>query len=226
MSAAISGPSRSPRSPRSPPAATAAITPTASTPSSPAVWALLAALEEQACPSRAFSDLDAGAWYHEAVDFALWAGLMNGYSDGTFRPGGTVSRAMLAQILYNQAGKPAVTGGKTFSDVAPGAWYAPAVAWAAQRGIVSGYADGTFRPNSGVTREQLAAMLWRSAGSPASSRVLNFTDADRAGDYALPALRWAVERGVMNGKSGGVLDPQGQATRAQTAQMLKNLIKN
>ena len=191
-----------------------------------AVWALLAALEEQACPSRAFSDLDAGAWYHEAVDFALWAGLMNGYSDGTFRPGGTVSRAMLAQILYNQAGKPAVTGGKTFSDVAPGAWYAPAVAWAAQRGIVSGYADGTFRPNSGVTREQLAAMLWRSAGSPASSRVLNFTDADRAGDYALPALRWAVERGVMNGKSGGVLDPQGQATRAQTAQMLKNLIKN
>lgn len=191
-----------------------------------AVWALLAALEEQACPSRAFSDLDAGAWYHEAVDFALWAGLMNGYSDGTFRPGGTVSRAMLAQILYNQAGKPAVTGGKTFSDVAPGAWYAPAVAWAARRGIVSGYADGTFRPNSGVTREQLAAMLWRGAGSPASSRVLNFTDADRAGDYALPALRWAVERGVMSGKSGGVLDPQGQATRAQTAQMLKNLIKN
>ena len=114
----------------------------------------------------------------------------------------------------------------SFSDVPTTHTFYKGITYCASKGIVGGYADGTFRPNSGVTREQLAAMLWRSAGSPASSRVLNFTDADRAGDYALPALRWAVERGVMNGKSGGVLDPQGQATRAQTAQMLKNLIKN
>lgn len=152
---------------------------------------------------------------------------MNGYSGGTFRPDGLLSRAQLAQILYNRAGRPSAAGGAAFSDTAPGAWYAPAVAWAAERGIVDGYADGTFRPDGSITREQLAVMLWRHAGSPASSgQDLDFTDAGRAGDYAREALRWAVESGVMSGKSGGVLDPQGLATRAQAAQMLKNYLKN
>ena len=190
------------------------------------VRASFTALEEKNCPSRAFRDLDTNAWYHEAVDFVLDAGLMNGYSGGTFRPDGLLSRAQLAQILYNRAGRPAAAEEKAFADAAPGAWYAPAVAWAAERGIVDGYADGTFRPDAGVTREQLAVMLWRYAGSPASGHALDFTDADRAGDYALEALSWAVESGVMSGKGGDVLDPQGPATRAQTAQMLKNYLEN
>ena len=190
------------------------------------VRAVFRALGEKRCPSLAFSDLDVRLWYHEATDFVLEAGLMNGYADGTFRPNGTLSRAMLAQILYNRAGRPAVTGGGTFADVDSGAWYAPAVAWAVEQGVADGYADGTFRPDAGITREQLAVMLWRCAGRPAAGRALDFADADRAGDYAREALSWAVERGVMSGKSGGVLDPKGAATRAQTAQMLKNQGRN
>lgn len=190
------------------------------------VRAVFRALGEKRCPSLAFSDLDVRLWYHEATDFVLEAGLMNGYADGTFRPNGTLSRAMLAQILYNRAGRPAVTGGGTFADVDSGAWYAPAVAWAVEQGVADGYADGTFRPDAGITREQLAVMLWRCAGRPAAGRALDFADADRAGDYAREALSWAVERGVMSGKGGGVLDPKGAATRAQTAQMLKNQGRN
>ncbi len=176
------------------------------------------------CPSQAFSDLDTGKWYHDATDFVLERGLMNGYGDGTFRPGGVLTRAQVAQILYNQAGRPAAAGGG-FSDVAPGAWCAPAVAWAAERGIVSGYAGGTFRPDGGITREQLAVMLWRYAGSPAAGE-LDFTDAGQAGDYAREALGWAVENGVLSGRGDGILDPKGPATRAQAAQTLKNFLKD
>lgn len=181
------------------------------------------AVEEKGnCPSRAFSDLDASAWYHEATDFVLERGLMNGYGDGTFRPDGVLTRAQVAQILYNQAGRPAAAGGG-FADVAPGAWCAPAIAWAAERGIVSGYAGGTFRPNGQITREQLAVMLWRYAGSPApSGGSQSFPDAGQAGDYAREALAWAAESGVMSGYADGRLAPKGPVTRAQAAQMLKN----
>lgn len=195
-------------------------------PSGPAtVRAAFAALEEgeRNCPSRAFSDLDTGAWYHEAVDYVLSEGLMNGYSNGTFRPNSVLTRAQFAQILYNREGRPAVTGGGGFTDVPSGAWCADAVAWAAERGLVGGYGNGRFGPDNSITREQLAVMLWRYAGSPAASgEELRFTDADRAGGYALEALRWAVETGVMSGRGGGILDPKGPATRAQAAQILKN----
>lgn len=181
-----------------------------------------AAVEEGNCPSRAFSDLDASAWYHEATDLVLERGLMNGYGDGTFRPDGVLTRAQVAQILYNQAGRPAAAGGG-FADVAPGAWCAPAIAWAAERGIVSGYAGGTFRPNGQITREQLAVMLWRYAGSPApSGGSLSFPDAGQAGDFAREALAWAAESGVMSGYADGRLAPKGPVTRAQAAQLLKN----
>ena len=191
------------------------------------VRAAFTALEEENCPSRAFPDLDTGAWYHEAVDYVLSEGLMNGYADGTFRPNSALTRAQFVQILYNQAGRPAVTGRAPFTDVAPDAWCAPAVAWAAERGIAGGYGGGRFGPDEPVTREQLAVMLWRYAGSPAAAgQELDFSDADRAGGYAQEALRWAVEKGVMNGKTGGVLDPKGLATRAQAAQMLRNFMEN
>lgn len=197
------------------------------------VKAVFAPLEEDApcdggegCPSRSFADLVSGAWYHEAVDFVLERGLMSGYGDGLFGPDNRLSRAQFAQILYNQAGRPAA-GEASFADVAPDAWCAPAVAWAAERGISGGYGGGLFGPDDPITREQMAVMLWRYAGSPAApGGELSFMDAEQIGAHAREALGWAVQTGVMNGKAGGVLDPKGLATRAQTAQMLKNFLEN
>ena len=112
-----------------------------------------------------------------------------------------------------------------FSDVSDGEWYAEAVAWAAAKGVITGYPDGSFGPDDPITREQLAVMLYRYVGSPAvSMSVLNFTDADQISDYAQQAIAWAVANGIMNGKGGGVLDPQGTATRAEVAQMLLNFV--
>lgn len=132
------------------------------------------------CPSRGFTDLGGvGTWYHEAVDYVLRNDLMGGCGSGLFGPDNHLSRAQLAQILYNKEGRPAVTGSSTFTDVAPGAWYAPAVTWATERGIAGGYGNGTFGPNDNITREQLTVMLWRYAGSPAATnKELHFNDAD------------------------------------------------
>ena len=179
------------------------------------------------CPSRSFADLGGvGTWYHEAVDFVLERGLMGGYGDGLFGPDNRLSRAQFTQILYNQAGRPAA-GEASFTDVAPDAWCAPAVAWAAEQGVVSGYGGGLFGPDDPITREQLAVMLWRRAGSPAApDGELAFADAEQIGAHAQEALRWAVQTGVMNGKAGGVLDPKGLATRAQAASMLKDFLEN
>ncbi|WP_204791933.1 S-layer homology domain-containing protein [Oscillibacter sp. CU971] len=179
------------------------------------------------CPSRNFTDLGSvGTWYHEAVDYVLRNGLMGGYGNGLFGPDNHLSRAQLAQILYNRGGKSAVTGGNTFTDVAPGTWYAPAITWAAERGIVGGYGNGTFGPSDNITREQLAVMLWRYSGSPAATqKELHFNDADEISGYALEALCWAVENGILNGYGDGRLGPQGQTTRAQVAQMLLNYLE-
>ncbi len=179
------------------------------------------------CPSRAFTDLEStGAWYHEAVDYVLKSGLMDGFGSGLFGPDRPLTRAQFAQILYNKEGRPAVTGGSTFADVATNAWCAPAVAWAVEQGIAGGYGNGLFGPDDNITREQLAVMLWRYAGSPgAVGGELHFSDAGQISGYASDALRWAVENGIMHGTGGGILAPQGLATRAQTAQMLKNLME-
>ena len=174
-----------------------------------------------------FTDVSEGDWYYEAVRFVQERGLMNGYSDGRFGPNDTLSRAQLAQILFNKEGRPGVNYLLTFSDVAGEAWYTEAVRWAASQGIVSGYGNGTFGPNDPITREQLAVMLWRYSGSPAATnKELHFNDTDEISGFALEALRWAVENGILNGYGDGRLGPQGQATRAQVAQMLKNFIEN
>ena len=178
------------------------------------------------CPSRSFTDLGSvGTWYHEAVDYVLRNGLMGGYGNGTFGPNNNLTRAQFAQILFNKEGRPVVNYLLQYGDVAEGAWYTEAIRWATSQGIVGGYGNGMFGPNDNITREQLAVMLWRYAGSPAATnKELHFNDADEASGYALEALRWAVENGVMSGKGGGSLDPKGLATRAEAAQMLKNLI--
>ncbi len=173
-----------------------------------------------------YTDVDSEAWYYEAVAFVSAKGWMGGYGDTHFGPGAQLSRAQLAQILYNQAETPATSGSSDFSDVERGAWYHSAICWAVEQGIVGGYGDGRFGPDDPITREQLAVMLWRGAGQPTPPNLLlTFPDADQASDYALDALRWAVEQGVLSGKSGGLLDPQGQATRAEAAQMLRNLFQ-
>ena len=116
---------------------------------------------QDTCPAAGFRDVDEDAWYHEAVDYALDNGLMSGVSSREFAPGSTLTRAMVAQMLYSLEGKPAA-GSADFADVAEGAWYADAISWAAGEGIVSGYGD-TFGPNDPITREQLAAILYRYA---------------------------------------------------------------
>ena len=173
-----------------------------------------------------YTDVDSEAWYYEAVAFVSAKGWMGGYGDTHFGPGAQLSRAQLAQILYTQAETPATSGSSAFSDVERGAWYHSAICWAVEQGIVGGYGDGRFGPDDPITREQLAVMLWRGAGQPTPPNLLlTFPDADQASGYALDALRWAVEQGVLSGKNSGLLDPQGQATRAEAAQMLRNLFQ-
>jgi len=176
--------------------------------------------------SNPFTDVAASAWYYDAVKFACEGGLMNGISSIQFAPDANLSRAQLAQILYNKEGKPAVSGSSIFTDVTASAWYSDAVIWAAANNIVGGYGNGQFGPDDNITREQLAAMLWRYSGSPAATnKELRFNDAGQISGYALDALRWAVENGIINGYGNGQLAPQGLATRAQVAQMLKNYLE-
>ena len=138
-----------------------------------------------------------------------------------------MSRGMLATVLYSLEGRPDQDGTGEFSDVSSGAWYADSIAWATENGIASGYGNGQFGPNDSITREQFVVMLWKYAGSPeTNSQALAFTDADQASGYALKALRWAVETGILSGYTDGRLAPEGTATRAQAAQMLKNFMEN
>lgn len=180
------------------------------------------------CPSRGFTDLGpVDVWYHEAVDYVLRTGLMGGYGDGRFGPDDKLSRAQLAQILYNRAGQPAVTGTSPFTDVEEGAWYTDAILWASGNSIVNGYGGGSFGPDDPITREELAVMLWRQAGSPPSTGTLDgFADGNTAGAWAVDALRWAVEQGILNGYGGGILDPTGPTARAQAAAMLMRCFNN
>ena len=172
-----------------------------------------------------FTDVQAGDWYYDAVVYAVKNGLMNGTSYSQFSPDSTTTRGMIVTILYRHAGQPAVQIGG-FTDVAADAYYADAIAWAAAQGIAQGYGDGRFGPDDPITREQLAAMLYRYAGSPEPAETeLPFQDSAAVSAYARPAVCWATEQGILNGKTGNLLDPQAMATRAQTAQMLQNYLQ-
>ncbi len=179
------------------------------------------------CPSKAFTDLDAKVWYHEGVDYALTNGLMNGVGGGKFEPDGQLTRAQLVTVLYRAAGEPD-TGKQVnpFTDVADDAWYTKAVIWAANNGIVNGVAKNTFAPDDSITREQIAAMLYRYAGAEAAKedKLSAFPDAAKVSDWAKEALNWAVASGLINGvaDANGTanLEPQATATRAQIATIL------
>ena len=184
------------------------------------------------CPSAPFTDVDTAKWYHLSVDYVLMHKMMNGVSSRAFAPNANLTRGMLVQILYNLEGKPKGTAAN-FSDVQADAWYAEAVGWAASNKVVTGYADGTFRPNAAVTREQAAAILYRYAQSKGidvsvgeNTNILSYVDVQQASEYAIPALQWAVGAGVLNGKNGGRLAPTGTATRAEIAAIMQRWCEN
>ena len=181
-----------------------------------------------------FTDVHPDDWFYNDVMFVYQNGLMNGTSATTFSPNAPITRAQVAVIFYRMAGSPAVTGDSAFTDVVNGpgtAWYYNAVLWAQQNGIVSGYGDGTFRPGTDITREQLAVIFYNYAKHKgydvsATNDLSGFTDAGDVSDWALPAMRWAVGSGIMGGYGDGILGPQGTATRAQVAAMLRRFIEN
>ena len=171
-----------------------------------------------------FSDVAADAWYTDAVAYVRDNGLMGGTSDTTFEPEGTMTRSMLSATLYRLAGSPAVTGEDAFSDTEEGVWYTDAVLWASQQGLVGGYGNGLFGTNDPVTREQIAVLLWRYAGSPAAESGIDFADESAISDYAAQAVDWARASGVVSGAEGDRFLPQNNATRAQVAAILRNYL--
>ena len=173
-----------------------------------------------------FQDVPSDAWYAEAVDAVCDTGLMNSTGNGNFSPGAPVTRGQITAILYRLAGEPAAQKGKAFSDVAPSAYYNSAVTWAAKRNIVTGFSDGTFRPDLPVTRQQLAAILWRyavwaKADSGERASLAGYPDAGAVSGYAQEAMRWALRAGILRGSAEGRLQPDGSAARGQTAVMLQ-----
>ena len=174
-----------------------------------------------------FSDVAANAWYADAAQYVRDHGIMNGTSGTTFSPNSTMTRAMLATVLYRAAGSPAVSQTANFRDVSAGAYYSDAAAWASSNGIVTGYGNGLFGSNDPVTREQIATILWRYQGSPApAGTAANFTDQSTISSYAVNAVAWARENGIINGMEGNRFAPKNNATRAQVATILRNYLQN
>ncbi|MCI8594441.1 MAG: hypothetical protein HFF09_04200 [Oscillospiraceae bacterium] len=169
-----------------------------------------------------FVDMASSDWFHNGVKYVYEQGLMTGTDAAHFAPKLDVSRGMMAVLLWRLEGEPSSQHKVSFTDVAADAYYAKAVAWADEQGYVIGYDRSRFAPDKPITREELAALLWRYAGRPVPTGSLSaFTDGDEASGYAREALRWAVEQGIVTGRGGGVLDPTGKATRAETAEMLR-----
>ncbi|MGN1306788.1 MAG: S8 family serine peptidase [Faecousia sp.] len=183
------------------------------------------------CPSKAFSDLDTNGWYHESVDYVLNTGLMKGMGNGSFAPDGTVNRAMVVTLLYRLAGEPAVQKAAPFTDVADGAYYAKAVAWAYEHKIVLGVTDELFAPDAVATREQLVTLLYRYASFAgmdvsAGGDLKTFPDNATISAYAREAMAWAVGQGLLKGDESGKLLPTDTATRAELAAILFRFLNN
>ncbi|MDO4175442.1 MAG: leucine-rich repeat protein [Eubacteriales bacterium] len=178
--------------------------------------------------SDIFTDITPNAWYTQAIQYVYDKGIMKGMGDATFAPGDSMTRAMVAQIMYAQAGSPAVSGDMPFSDVPVGRWYYDAILWANQNGVVAGMGNGTFAPNDNITRQEYAAILYRYENSPAVSGSLDFPDADTVSSWAMEAVLWANQNGIINGTvDNGTtkLDPKGTATRAQSAVILMGYLE-
>ena len=172
-----------------------------------------------------FTDVASGSWYYDSVAYVYEQGLMGGTGEGRFSSDLTTSRAMIVTILYRLEGSPAVSGGASFADVTAGQWYSDGVAWASANGIVTGYSNGSFGPDDTITREQMAAILYRYArykgyDLSAQAALDGYADAAQVSAYAADAMKWAVGSGLITGTSGTTLSPAGSATRAQAAVIL------
>ena len=177
-----------------------------------------------------FTDVSEKDWFYGDVMFVYENGLMLGTSKTLFSPHGTATRGMMATILWRMEGSPAPKGKNSFTDVEAGKWYADAITWTAENGIFAGYGKDKFGPDDPITREQLAAIFYRYADYKGYDLTVKgnldkFKDADKITDYAKTAMQWAVGSGLVKGKSGNLLDPQGTATRAEIAAMLHRFIE-
>lgn len=186
---------------------------------------------EHVCPAGDFTDVSQSAWYHAAVDYVLEQGIMSGVSADRFGPEDTLTRAMAAQMLWALEGKPVVNYLMQYGDVAQGAWYAEAVRWASAQGVMSGYSGETFGPEDNITREQLALILFNyadQAGYDVDGRadLSGYADEAAVSGWAVTALEWAVDAGLISGREGSALAPAATATRAEVAQIFMNFLEN
>ena len=169
-----------------------------------------------------FSDVDADAWYAEAVMYCREHNLMAGIGNNQFAPESSLTRAQFATVLYRIEGTPAVTGTDAFTDTPDGAWYSDAVLWVSQQNLISGYGGGLFGPNDPVSREQMTTIFWRYAGSPAADGASDYTDEASIASYAAAAVDWASVNNIVAPASAGVFAPKSDATRAHVAAALMN----
>ena len=187
---------------------------------------LAALLPLSALPARAtggtagFTDVAPDAWYAGAVSYVSEHALMSGVSSTVFAPEVTMSRAMLATVLYRLAGNPAVHGTDSFYDTIEGSWYSDAIVWAEQNQYINGYGNGRFGTNDPITREQMVTILWRYAGSPEPVIGVPYADAKEISSWAVDAANWARDTEVISGKPGNLFAPADVATRAQAAMIL------
>lgn len=188
------------------------------------VAALLVTMIPSAFAANSFTDVRSTDWFSDAVSYVQERGLMSGTSATHFSPNEPTTRAMLVTILYRAAGQPETTGQSSFADVLARDYFANAVAWASENNIVTGYSRTRFGSNDPVSREQIATLLWRYAGSPSAGSAQNFADRNQISDYAADAVNWARANGIVNGRPGNRFDPKANATRAEVATILRNFL--
>lgn len=187
--------------------------------------------KDSTCPVDPFKDTANNAWWHDGIHYCVQQGLMNGVASDQFAPNGTTTRAMIVTILWRMEGSPATSDGMSFTDVPAGQWYTEAIRWAQSTGVVTGYDAKTFGPNDNVTREQLAAILYRYTahkGGDVSKRstLAQFTDVNQISSWALENIQWANAVGMVNGRTDTTIVPKGNATRAEAASMIQRFCQN
>lgn len=178
-----------------------------------------------------FTDINTEDWFYENVQYAYENSLFSGVTDTLFAPNDAMTRAMLVTVIYRAEGEPAVADMSSFTDVSSEAYYAQAVAWASQNGIVKGIDEQTFEPDTPISREQIAAILERYADyagvtTEESGDLASFIDAAEVSDWAVDNVKWAVGAGLLNGRDDGTLDPLGNASRAEVAAILQRFLEN
>lgn len=184
------------------------------------------------CPAEEFDDLDITAWYHLDTDYVIENGIFKGVTENTFAPDDKLTRAMLVTVLYRLEGEPKVSGITSFADLEKGQYYLDAVCWAQLNVIINGITDTEFAPNSNITREQIATIMYRYAqykGIDVSvgenTNILSYDDFDSISEYATASMQWTVGSGLMKGKTQSTLAPKDFATRAEIAAILHRFIE-